>query len=380
MRQTKTIILCAIAASFSMPFSGFSQDGSADEFVNTNALSGTNWLNIETPNYFYGMVGITKQNPKRNLHILGVDPTGIINSPYPFASDAAGIRIEYAQSNSLFNGQMPAAFSTLEIPSLTDITIRTTWDLLAKNDRFSIDNIQGGNVFEYLTVAADGDIGFNKSNPESSLHIYRTEEQSAGIWLQGSGGLLEIKTVLNSGYGGPLSQKGDIMMRTLGNAKNIIFNTGSSTPEDFAVNETFIFSTNNDVLMRIQDNGKVGIGTTRLDDCTDCNDFNLFVSRGIRTEKVKVDLAVANSWDWPDYVFGSDYELRSLTEVEEFISANKHLPEVPSAKEVSENGLDLAKMDAVLLKKIEELTLYLLKMDKQNQLLRERIQELETSN
>lgn len=67
---------------------------------------------------------------------------------------------------------------------------------------------------------------------------------------------------------------------------------------------------------------------------------------------------------WADYVFADDYDLRSLSDLESFIKTNKHLPEVPSAKEVAENGLDLFKMDATLLQKTEELTLYTIAQEK----------------
>ncbi|MBN1597901.1 MAG: hypothetical protein JW894_06365, partial [Bacteroidales bacterium] len=77
-----------------------------------------------------------------------------------------------------------------------------------------------------------------------------------------------------------------------------------------------------------------------------------------------------------DYVFNEDYILKSLTEVEEFISKNKHLPEVPSASEVKENGMDIAEMNNLLLKKIEELTLYVIKLEKKNKAISERIEEL----
>lgn len=67
---------------------------------------------------------------------------------------------------------------------------------------------------------------------------------------------------------------------------------------------------------------------------------------------------------WSDFVFAKDYDLRSLGEVEAFIKSNKHLPDVPSATEVAEKGLDLFKMDATLLQKVEELTLYLIEQNK----------------
>jgi hypothetical protein len=65
-----------------------------------------------------------------------------------------------------------------------------------------------------------------------------------------------------------------------------------------------------------------------------------------------------------DYVFEPDYKLASLSEVEAFTKANKHLPEVPSAKEMTENGVDLAAMNMVLLKKVEELTLHAIALQK----------------
>ena len=91
--------------------------------------------------------------------------------------------------------------------------------------------------------------------------------------------------------------------------------------------------------------------------------------------RIAVASDVVSFTDWSDFVFGDDYRLRSLTDLEEFIKANKHLPEVPSAKEVSENGLDLFKMDATLLQKVEELTLYLLEQNKQLNAQNKKIQE-----
>ena len=101
----------------------------------------------------------------------------------------------------------------------------------------------------------------------------------------------------------------------------------------------------------------VGIGT---------NDpkFKLDVVGTIRARELKVDMQGA------DFVFEDDYQLRSLNEVEEFIAANKHLPDVAPAKEMQENGVNQSEMNQKLLQKIEELTLYILEQDKKmNQLL-----------
>jgi len=121
-------------------------------------------------------------------------------------------------------------------------------------------------------------------------------------------------------------------------------------------NQPLIFKTNNTEALRISPTGQIGIGTVNTADVS----YKLFVETGIRTRKVKVDVA-----NWPDYVFHQQYKLPSIKEIEEFIQKNKHLPDVPSAKEVEENGLDLGDNQAILLKKIEELTLHLISINKQ---------------
>ena len=69
--------------------------------------------------------------------------------------------------------------------------------------------------------------------------------------------------------------------------------------------------------------------------------------------------------DWPDYVFSDAYRLMPLGEVESHIAANGHLPQMPSAAEVEENGADLGEMNRLLLQKVEELTLYVIDLQKQ---------------
>jgi len=88
---------------------------------------------------------------------------------------------------------------------------------------------------------------------------------------------------------------------------------------------------------------------------------NAIVNGDVEAKKVKVSQTPGN---WPDYVFGSNYKPISLSETEAFIKANQHLPEVPSAKEVETNGQDVGDIQAILLKKIEEMTLQMIEMDK----------------
>lgn len=78
----------------------------------------------------------------------------------------------------------------------------------------------------------------------------------------------------------------------------------------------------------------------------------------------EVRVAVSTTTHWADYVFEKNYKLKSLTEVENYIKKYKHLPDVPSASDVKENGVDMLEISAILLKKIEELTLYTIELQK----------------
>jgi hypothetical protein len=112
--------------------------------------------------------------------------------------------------------------------------------------------------------------------------------------------------------------------------------------------------------------GNVGIGTASPD-------AKLAVKGTVHAQEVKVNLNVPG----PDYVFEENYNLPSLTETENYIKENKHLPEVPSAKEMETNGINLSEMNMILLKKVEELTLHLIEMKKENKDLKSRIEKLE---
>lgn len=108
--------------------------------------------------------------------------------------------------------------------------------------------------------------------------------------------------------------------------------------------------------MIIKNDGNVGIGTI-------IPDAKLTVNGDIHTEEVRVDVTGALV---PDYVFASDYDLMPLHQVSDYIKKNSHLPEIPSATEMEENGIKLKEMNLLLLKKIEELTLYVIELEKEN--------------
>jgi hypothetical protein len=94
--------------------------------------------------------------------------------------------------------------------------------------------------------------------------------------------------------------------------------------------------------------------------------------------KVKAIEYTAQTDVWSDYVFADDYKPMPLAELEKYLSANKHLPEIPSECEVIENGLNLGEMQNLQMKKIEELTLYIIELNKKNEALQKKVEALES--
>ncbi|MGK6353492.1 hypothetical protein [Parapedobacter sp. DT-150] len=122
---------------------------------------------------------------------------------------------------------------------------------------------------------------------------------------------------------------------------------------------------NENVVFTVENDGKVGIGTTTPQ-------AKLAVNGNILAKEVKVktDISV------PDYVFEPDYDLPTLDEIETYVKKHKHLPEIPSAADIEKDGLDLAEMNLLLLKKVEELTLHLIDQRKAELELRQRYDSL----
>ena len=115
-------------------------------------------------------------------------------------------------------------------------------------------------------------------------------------------------------------------------------------------------------------NGKVGIGAvTTFPTNPLYTNYKLFVTGGILADEVRV--ALSSGGTWADYVFEDDYKLKTLSEVEQFINQNGHLPNVPSAEQVKEEGINVAEMARIQQEKIEELTLYIIELNKKLEIL-----------
>jgi trimeric autotransporter adhesin len=150
----------------------------------------------------------------------------------------------------------------------------------------------------------------------------------------------------------------------LGNPDGITSAEGTATFSDnnWSLSNGYLKNTSKRVVV-------IGEGITSMPE-----GYSFYVADGILTEKVKV--AIKGTDEWADYVFGKNYNRMSLTDVAKYIEKNNHLPNVPSAAEMVQNGNDLHKTDVKLLEKIEELTLYMIEMKKENEQLKKDVDSL----
>ncbi|GAB3989585.1 hypothetical protein GCM10028807_14810 [Spirosoma daeguense] len=221
-------------------------------------------------------------------------------------------------------------------------------------------------------------IGYNASVTTSNAMILGNNQVNVGIGNTAPNNKLEItKGVANqSGLrlsnltsSSPASMYGQVKFLTVNDAGDVVLGTTTGVARE-GVTESlwqqkgaFLQNSKGEAII-------IGANVSNTP-----SGYKLYVEEGILTEKVKV--AVKNTSEWSDYVFDNTYKLQDLSEVEKFIQANKHLPGVPSATEVVKKGIDVAKMDAKLLEKIEELTLYSIQLEKSDQLKQHKIQHLE---
>lgn len=197
-----------------------------------------------------------------------------------------------------------------------------------------------------MSLSNSGNLGVGISTPLSKLHV------DGNIRL---GSQLD-NTIRYVGKGHPSD---DI---TGGNSNWIGF--PSTTTQDYLTFGTHMSGVHGGERMRLDALGNLSIGTA------DSQGHKLAVNGSMIAESVKVKLSA----NWPDFVFRPDYRLRSLNETEQFIAKNGHLPEIPSAKEVEENGINVGEMNSKLLQKIEELTLHLINQNKEIELLKKQMQ------
>ena len=204
---------------------------------------------------------------------------------------------------------------------------------------------------ERLRITSSGDIGVGTSSPNARLHLSSSNNDLAIFGGSNSTGLLS-------------NRFNRVILRNLNGQQSWLGIEGSGSNAKGYLGIEHWQDASPKIIMSWDKQGNVGIGINNPDS-------KLVVDGKIRSEEVKVEII-----NGPDYVFEPDYELRTLQETKEYISENKHLPEIPAAKEMEANGVDLGDMNMRLLKKIEELTLYQIQLMEEMEAMKKELQEL----
>ena len=187
---------------------------------------------------------------------------------------------------------------------------------------------------------------------QGKMSIYPAGEVVVGSNQTGAFGKFTVAT-LNNSYGiSHLGEGGNILATRMGGTSAGI---GTFSPTNMR-----IFSNGISAIFIAEATGNVGIGT-------DNPTYKLSVNGNIRSKEIVVETG------WADYVFDEHYNLKPLDEVEKYIQQHNHLPNIPTAKEIETNGLNLGDTQKKMMEKIEELTLYLIEANK-------RIEKLEQQN
>ena len=244
----------------------------------------------------------------------------------------------------------------------SDNTKKWVWSHRASFEAESLDawHFNGVSWLQAMSLKTNGLISMGASTPLAKLHVEGTGATNAKILIRGTSETdpsLELGSQqwpnVESGEGFFIKYRNSVGETILNNV--------------FAESDNALrFQSGGTDRMVLKSNGNVGIGTMTT------NGYKLAVNGTIGAREVNV-----NSSTWSDYVFAADYKLPSLESIERYIQQHQRLPEVPSAKEVEENGVKVGEMSALLLKKIEELTLHLIEKNKEIDALQE---EMKTMN
>jgi hypothetical protein len=210
------------------------------------------------------------------------------------------------------------------------------------------------------TFPSTGKVGIGTTNPAALLDIADTEPEKLSVVLArlssvtdtGSGTWLGIRKGLTNS---PTATSFSLEYWQSGNFNTAInFHRGAGVVGGF-----MSFSTGNGTeRMRIDPDGNIGIGTSSPG-------TKLAVNGDISAKRIKITTS-----GWPDYVFDTSYRLMPLSQLEQYIQQEKHLPEIPDAATIEKDGLDVAEMQKLLLKKVEEMTLHLIEIKNTNNAIR----------
>jgi hypothetical protein len=221
-----------------------------------------------------------------------------------------------------------------------------------------------------FTITNSGNVGIGNTTPAASLHV----GGGSAFSIPYSTGSSIIPQIINTQTTGTAIIGASVIDGT-NNYRIGMFTDNTNLLTGISVtgsigNPSFVVRNATNEYLRILANGNIGLGTT-------IPDQKLTVNGTIHSTKVLVDLNVPGA----DYVFKKDYQLPTLADIQAYTDKNHHLPGIPAAAELEKNGINVGEMNMALLKKVEELTLYLIqqkeKTDKQNKAQQKQIDALQ---
>lgn len=341
------------------------------------------WTTSGTNAYYSntGNVGIGNTGPISKLQV-GSGTTNTGSTVAMFGTNASGQAVNALSLVNSAGGSANNAVSlsfhtagdyspTAKISAIAQATLPVT-DLAFYS--------YGSVLTERMRILGNGNVGIGLPNPGTKLNVNGVISMDAFAYM--SCLRLPSNGYTNLFLGGALKDNGDGTYTVRGDGGSNYFgairmdngNTnqgainfyGGATVggSDYTVSNATLNS--NYLQMRIA-GGNVSIGTD------DSRGYKLAVNGSA----IATSMKVKPNGSWPDFVFLKEYKLPALTEVKAYIDKNQHLPDMPSAAEVRKDGLDLGEMNRLLLKKVEELTLYLIDAENENKLLKEKLSNVD---
>lgn len=280
---------------------------------------------------------------------------------------------------------------TIRLEQFPSLLGNRTWDIGANQSAFFVKDVNNGTATPFriaagalsssLTIDSSGAVGAGTITPASRFHLFQNADTNTILMAENPHAGLNTASVLRAksnsaivnfqahGSGRTISRFGQTLaswaefLQVTGNG--LIIGTLESTP--------LILGTNSTNRVHITGTGSVGIGTTSPTSLLHVNGGDIRVQGGSFID----DGVALNA---PDYVFAPDYRLMPIEELGQFVARERHLPNVPSAAEIKEKGLNLSQFQMRLLEKVEELALYTLSQHEQIKAQQARIDELQGVN
>ena len=316
-------------------------------FVELSAFSQTLYVPNGTPT---GIGSTTSGNNNIGIGNGNTNPAGLLHLRTP-SNGNSWSSYNYG-ANLVIDGPHHNSIGLLDAGSGNPFAITNISGTLTFSKMPALGDISTAPIY-LMSVVNSGNVGIGTIAPSTKLQVY-------------GGAFQQVNSDLNSGIylDATATSEPKVGWRVSDNSERfrIHFKGVNTTSERLAFFKTIgseaeVFS--------VFANGNVGIGTTTVPE-------KLNVNGKIKCEEVQVVVDVP-----ADYVFETKYKLPSITELDHYIQQNKHLPGIPNAETLKTNGWNVGEMNNKLLEKIEELTLYMIELKRENEKLKQRVNNIE---